>query len=152
MRYRHLHNDAAIPHHHHKLEVIITTTITISVYKIQMKASPAKLPQNAAIIISKTTTTTLTTTETTTMKKTRSHRPYVSTNLESLSLLAITEAEYSQPVVSIINNKTTRLLPPTSLDAVNATLATTLISVEMTIDSWKTKILQKYPRPKYQLH
>src|SRR3989338_2373361 len=117
-----------------------------------MKASPAKLLQNAAIIISKTTTTTLTTMETTTMKKAMPHRPYVSTNLESPPLPAITEAEDSQPVVNIINNKTTRLRPPTSPDAVNAKPATTLISVEMTIDSWKTKILQKSPRPKYQLH
>ena len=117
-----------------------------------MKASPAKLPQNAAIIISKTTTATLTTTETTTMKKTMSHRPCVSTNLESLSLPAITEAEDSQPVVNIINNKTTRLSPPKTVDAVNATPAMTMISMKMKIDSWKTKILQKSPRPKYQLH
>src|SRR3989338_10642547 len=113
-----------------------------------MKASPAKLLQNAAIIISKTTTATLTTKETTTMKKAMPHRPYVSTNLESPPLPAITEAEDSQPVVSIINNKTTRLSPPKTVDAVNATLATTLISMKMKTDSWKTNILQKLPRPK----
>src|SRR3989338_4619031 len=105
-----------------------------------MKASPAKLPQNAAIIISKTTTATLTTTETTTMKKTKSHRHHVSTNLESLSLPAITEAEDPHPLA---NNKTTRLRPPTSLDAVNAKPAMTMISMKMKTDSWKTKILQK---------
>src|SRR3989338_2384686 len=117
-----------------------------------MKASPAKLLQNATTIISKTTPTTLTTMETTTMKKAMPHRPYVSTNLESPPLPAITEAEDSQPVVNIINNKTTRLSPPKTVDAVNATPATTMISMKMKIDSWKTKILQKLPRPRYQLH
>src|SRR3989338_6413468 len=76
--------------------------------------------------------------------------PYVSTNLESPPLPAITEAEDPQPAVS--NNKTTRLSPPKTVDAVNATPAMTMISMKMKTDSWKTKILQKLPRPRYQLH